>query len=93
MSISALHGSVAETSSACWKQKKKTRYGQQQESATIVKKTKIIVNVKTLRSKNSEWAIDQLPGLSCSEEENDLAIKIVKGSCSMSSFFYSVDKV
>ena len=45
-----------------------------------MKKTKITVNVKTLRSKNSEWAIDQLPGLSCSEEENDLAIKIVKGT-------------
>ena len=61
--------------------KRKAKYGQQQESATSAKKTKIIVNVrKTLSSICSELAVDQLPGFSGSEEENALAI-IVKRSC------------
>ena len=63
--------------------KRKAKYGQQQESAKSAKKTKMIVNVKkTLSSIWSELAVDQPSGFSGSEEENALATKIVKGSCS-----------
>ena len=54
-----------------------------QEKGQVLKKTKRIVNVKeTTSSICSELAIDQLTGFSGSEEENALATKIVKGSCS-----------
>ena len=83
--MSALLGeqAVAETSNACWRGKRRAENGMQQETVTFVKKTKTIVNVKeTTSSICSELAIDQLTGFSGSEEENTLATKIVKGSCS-----------
>ena len=50
--MSALLGeqAVAETSNACWRGKRKTENGMQQDTVTIVKKTKTIVNVTRIQS-------------------------------------------
>ena len=79
-SISALLGerAVAETSSVCWRGKRRrTENGMQQDTVTIVKKTKTVVNAtKAWSSIFSERAFDQLPGFSGCEEENALATKL-----------------
>ena len=84
-SISALLGerAVAETSSVCWRGKRRTENGMKQDTVTIVKKTKTIVNAtKAWRSIFSERAFGQLPGFSGCEEENALATKLFVGGLS-----------
>ena len=39
---------VAETSNACWREKKRTENGMQQATVTIVKKTETVVNASNL---------------------------------------------
>ena len=68
---------VAETSNACWRGKRRAENGMQQDTVTIVKKTKTVVNAtKTWSSIFCERAFDQLPGFSGCEEENALATKL-----------------
>ena len=96
--MSALLGerAVAETSSVCWRGKRRTENGMQQETVTFVKKTKTIVNAtKAWSSIFSERAFDQLPGFSGCEEENALATKLFVGGLSQldSPSFTGVNKV
>ena len=83
--MSALLGeqAVAGTSNACWRGKRRIENGMQQDTVTIVKRTKTVVNAtKTWSSIFSERAFDQLPGFSGCEEENALATKLFVGGLS-----------
>ena len=96
MSVLLGERAVAETSSVCWRGKRRTENGMLQDTVTTVRKTKTIVNAtKAWSSIFSEQAFDQLPGFSGCKEENALATKLFVGGLSQSdsSSFNGVNKV